>query len=600
MLAATLALTISLSVYSDRTARNRDQVRFESLSVRIRTSVENRIREQINLLRSVAAFAQPGDRLDPDSFQNFAARLDFPESHRGMLAMGYAVRLDSPVNPEQQALLNRIRPPLAVAETGPPLRFVTAMVSPPTEINRQALGLDLYSEPVRREAIHIAIDTGAPTLTRRIILRRDQQRPRPGFLLMVPVYTGQGRPEEPAVRWDRIAGLVYAPFRSQELFTTLLTPGTSPDVHVEIFEGAPDRRGPLIFSQSAEYGADPAPRDPNEVNQFIRIANREFTVRCVPTDAFRSATTGRFVPVIPILGTIISFLLFSLSLAQRNAKTQADRAAVALRKEVEERRKVEAQVRSLNSQLEHRVEQRTRELRIANQELEAFVYSASHDLRAPLRTVDGFSRALLEDYGDRIPEEGQDYIARVRRAATRMDGLIKALLTLSRITRSEVTLEEVNLSRLALEAAGEATRGVSHPVEFVIQPDVTGWGDERMLHIVLDNLIGNAVKFTGKVDSPRVEFGQRDGVYFVRDNGVGFDPTYADKLFKPFERLHSPSDFPGTGIGLATVQRIVQRHGGEIWARGKPGHGAGFYFTLAAEGRPEPVASATLDNRADG
>ena len=235
---------------------------------------------------------------------------------------------------------------------------------------------------------------------------------------------------------------------------------------------------------------------------------------------------------------------------------------------------------------EQRVVQRTAQLEAANKELEAFSYSVSHDLRAPLRSIDGFSQALLEDCRDALDERGTEYLRRVRAATQRMGGLIDDLLGLSRVTRAEMHREPVSLSEMARSAAEEMKRvQPERSVEFVIQDGLVAEGDGRLLRVVLENLLGNALKFSAPHPSARIEFGSRkqpDGrvAYFVRDDGVGFDMTYADKLFGAFQRLHSSAEFMGSGIGLASVQRIVHRHGGRVWAEGAVERGATFYFTV--------------------
>ncbi|MBM4037997.1 MAG: hypothetical protein FJ290_05735 [Planctomycetes bacterium] len=225
------------------------------------------------------------------------------------------------------------------------------------------------------------------------------------------------------------------------------------------------------------------------------------------------------------------------------------------------------------------------ELAALNRELEAFSYSVSHDLRAPLRAMDGFSRLLLREYAPLLDAEGRHYIERVRAASQRMVCLIDDLLQLSRITRDPMQPEGLDLTRLAEEAVG-ALRAAEpgRAAEVTIAPGVTARGDGRLMRIALDNLLGNAWKFTGKRPTAHIEFGVtatgEGKVYFVRDDGAGFDMAYAGKLFTPFQRLHSMEEFPGTGLGLATVQRVIQRHGGRVWAEGNPGHGATFCFTL--------------------
>jgi len=245
----------------------------------------------------------------------------------------------------------------------------------------------------------------------------------------------------------------------------------------------------------------------------------------------------------------------------------------------------QGRLRKAHAELEERVRQRTAELESANRELEAFSYSVSHDLRAPLRGVDGFSQALQEDYSGKLDEEGQDYLRRIRAGAQHMGRLIEALLGLSRVTRSALRLAPVNLSHLAAEIAAElARREPAAKVEVTVAPEIVVAGDGPLLRVALENLLGNAWKFTSRSPDARIEFGvtEQEGqqVCFVRDNGAGFDRAAATKLFGAFQRFHTTEEFPGTGIGLATVQRIIHRHGGRIWAESEPGHGATFYFTL--------------------
>jgi len=245
----------------------------------------------------------------------------------------------------------------------------------------------------------------------------------------------------------------------------------------------------------------------------------------------------------------------------------------------------EIELRKARDTLEQHVIERTAELAAANKELEAFSYSVSHDLRAPLRGIDGFSQALIEDYGDRLDPTGIDYLKRVRSATQHMSHLIDDLLNLSQLTRAEMRREKVDLSSLAQTIAeGLQKEDPARSVEFVIAHRLTVQGDTPLLRIVMVNLIGNAWKYSSAHAHSRIEFGttqyQNRAAYFVRDDGAGFDPRYADRLFGAFQRLHATNEFPGTGIGLATVQRIILRHGGQVWAEGAIERGATFYFTL--------------------
>ncbi len=253
--------------------------------------------------------------------------------------------------------------------------------------------------------------------------------------------------------------------------------------------------------------------------------------------------------------------------------------------DITERVKTENELKQYRDELEQRVTERTARLTAVNRELESFSYSVSHDLRSPLRAIDGFSQALLEEYHDVLDEDGQHYLERVRTAAQRMGSLIDDMLNLSRVTRSEIKREVVDLSALGWQVIEELQK--SEPwriVEVNIMSDIRIVGDNALLHIVLENLLGNAWKYTGEMNPARIEFGlekqDNETVFYVSDNGIGFDMMYANKLFTPFQRLHSSSKFPGTGIGLATVARIIERHNGRIWAEASPDKGARFRFTL--------------------
>jgi light-regulated signal transduction histidine kinase (bacteriophytochrome) len=264
---------------------------------------------------------------------------------------------------------------------------------------------------------------------------------------------------------------------------------------------------------------------------------------------------------------------------------------------------LEQRVRELDLQLADRTRQletanleladRTRQLEAAklqlqatNQELEAFSYSVSHDLRSPLRSIDGFSQALLEDCPEIMDATGRDYLTRIRRGAQRMSMLLDDLLKLSRVSRNELQVDDQDLSGLCLQVLDGLQRSApERRVELRVQPGLRVRADGRLLQVALEHLLGNAWKFTARTPEPRIEVGATvtpggERVCFVRDNGAGFDPAYAGKLFSPFQRLHPASEFEGNGIGLAMVQRILRRHQGRVWAEGVPGAGATFFFRL--------------------
>jgi len=303
------------------------------------------------------------------------------------------------------------------------------------------------------------------------------------------------------------------------------------------------------------------------------------------------------------VGTLVdSFNDMLTEIDRRTRELEASNAKLA--QEAEERSRAEREILRLNAELEGRVRERTAQLETANRELESFSYSVSHDLRAPLRAIDGFGQALVEDFPESLPGEAKRYLSRIRASTQHMAQLIEDLLKLARVSRGPLERRTVDLGQIAQQVAGELRQGEpGRVVEVSVWDGIRTEADPHLLRVALENLIGNAWKFTSKSEKPRIEIGALKDrgrtTFFVRDNGAGFDMAYADKLFGAFQRLHSASEYAGTGIGLATVQRIVHRHGGRIWAEGEVGKGAVFFFTLevAAE---EAADGGTVGKKAHG
>ena len=312
-----------------------------------------------------------------------------------------------------------------------------------------------------------------------------------------------------------------------------------------------------------------------EERRLLAIRNKE-----VVMSAKRARQTLLLATGLDLILIILMFRYFSRERRMRFEALATASALATSRAQIVENAE---EIQQLNVTLEERVRQRTTELENTNRELEAFSYSVSHDLRAPLRTIDGFSLALEEDYTDAVDEVGRDYIKRVRAGVQRMGGLIDALLQLSRVTRADITPEPLDLSALAENvAANVQEENPERPLNLTIEPGLRVEADPKLLRVALENLFGNAAKFTGKVDHPIIQFGwdQKEEAYFIRDNGAGFDMHYSDKLFGAFNRLHGDKDFKGSGIGLATVARVIGRHHGRIWAHAEVDHGATFFFTV--------------------
>jgi signal transduction histidine kinase len=298
----------------------------------------------------------------------------------------------------------------------------------------------------------------------------------------------------------------------------------------------------------------------NQLDDKIRRLTAEMITEERDELATREASSARTFATAEIVGAASAICaLVALALA-----------FAIVKREIRERRRAEADTAAALSASE-----------ALNQELEAFSYSVSHDLRSPLRAIDGFSLAVLEDSADKLDADGKGHLERVRAATQRMGRLIDDLLELSRVARAPMRLEPVDLSALTATVVAELREAEpARDVAVTIAPSLATRGDPRLVRVLLDNLLGNAFKFTGKRERATIEIGAKAGAFFVRDNGAGFDPAYAEKLFGAFQRLHDARDFAGTGIGLATVQRIVRRHGGRVWATGEPDKGATFSFTL--------------------
>lgn len=313
------------------------------------------------------------------------------------------------------------------------------------------------------------------------------------------------------------------------------------------------------------------PERRDEVAEFLERVRRGECVHHYETERIRK--DGQSIEVLLTISPV------------RDARGRAQGAS-AIARDITGQKRAEEQIRELNAALERRVAERTAELQAVNKELETFSYSVSHDLRTPLRAIDGFCQVLIEDYAGKLDFEGRDLLLRMRAASQRTDAMILGILELSRTTRSELHRRTVDMSVMARAVALELRKAdPGRQVEFEIAADLVVAADPDLLRVVLENLLGNAWKFTSKHSSARIEVGslQKEGqtVLFVRDDGVGFDMAHAGKLFGAFQRLHTPSEFEGAGVGLSNVQRIIHRHGGRIWAEAELEKGATFFFTMS-------------------
>jgi PAS domain S-box-containing protein len=649
-------------------------------------------------LRGGASLFAALDRPTPEQWRGYVDALRLQATFPSLIGVGYAASLDEHQLVRLQESwradgrgLFELRPH-GRRDFYAPILYM----EPHTDLNRNAIGFDLYSEAARRQAMRLAMNSGQSQVTGRITLGRDAAHPSPALLLFAPVYGHAIGADSSATRRSNIRGWVFAPFRMDQMLHSALLPtrGKLQLRVVDVTDAAHDVLyqdagidSPHTFTHSLSmsfYGRrwrfdffsgpiETAAPQLAAIDKLLlagiagslllfalawMLASTEARARRLATDMtqnyrrseqrFRNAmqysaigkalldSNGAITENNPAFGRIFGrsdvalaghslneFLDDGDSQPLVTSQMQAfDEAGGVIRltrslrraggdvrhvhltfapvpsepgvdvsrlvqvEDVTERVRAEAAVQALNRTLEARVAARTRELSEANRELESFAYSVSHDLRAPLRAIEGFSRMLGERHADGLDATGRDYLDRVRKGTARMGELIDALLKLARIGRAEPSVANVDLSALAEEvSAGLADAEPGRAVEIHIQPGMRAEGDRMLLQVLLENLLGNAWKFTRGRGDARVELIREAGAdgrdwFVVRDNGAGFDPDYANKLFKPFQRLHSQDEFPGHGIGLASVKRIIERHGGEIEADGRPGQGASFRFTL--------------------
>jgi K+-sensing histidine kinase KdpD len=353
----------------------------------------------------------------------------------------------------------------------------------------------------------------------------------------------------------------------------LVLQGISPEAAIEFYSKTQSHIE-CLTGQAAQTGKPIYSIDVTADTRCTRSEVKESGLQSFAAMPLRSGED-----IIGVLG-LATLHEHDFSLESTFLETMANQIATATQNAL-----LHSEVQEYASDLERRVKQRTAQLENTNKELEAFAYSVSHDLRGPLRAIDGYSNILLEDYGSRLDEEGRDFLQRLRQSSQHMGQLIDDLLKLSRLTRQEMTREKVDLGALAVEVFRELNSvEMDRKIVFTVGDELTALADARLMQVALANLFSNAIKFTRKVPQAEIEFDawieNGEKIFFVRDNGAGFDMRYANKLFAVFERLHSASEFEGNGIGLATVQRIINRHGGRLWAEGAINQGATFYFTL--------------------
>jgi signal transduction histidine kinase len=577
VLAVALLLTGLAYYYVQQNVEAQERARFEETMQATRRTVDRRMDTYIDsTLDGRGLFAASGS-VTREEWHEYVAASDLTRRYPGIQAIAYAERV--PLE-EREAHVRSVREEgftsYAVRPSGARYEyFPLTYVEPFDGVNRSLFGYDFYSDRINRDAMEQARDTGLPRASGKVDLEKSGIFREAGFLVYTPIYRDgvpQGTTDE---RRQALQGFIVSVFRTDELLEGTFGGQANPQVDFEVFDGAELTRGRLLHDNDGILHAGDTSYEPRfDDIVTLEVAGRIWSLYFSTLPGFGSGWQSNLPLFVLLSGLAISLMLFGITWMLSNSRIQAERVGL--------------QLEAANKELENTnrdLEETNRELEATNRELEAFSYSVSHDLRAPLRSIEGFSQILLEDYSGRLDEEGKDYLGRVRAASRHMADLIDDLLDLSRVTRSTLRRQTVDLSALARTVAAEIRKSQpEREVEFAISDGLKANGDARLLKVALENLLGNAWKFTSKKPHVRIEFGtiSRDGppTYYVRDNGAGFDMAYADKLFGAFQRLHGPEEFEGTGIGLATVARIVHRHGGRVWAEGEVGKGATFFFTL--------------------
>ncbi len=559
VLVVALLLTVFAWHYVYQSTEASERGFFDEASRTTEEAIDRRMDDYIDGMLGARGLFLASESVEREEWRSYAEGIELERRYEGLQAMGYAEYVGSE---EREESLQTLR-----EEGLPEMRpggereeyFPVTYVEPSNKANQDMLGRDPYPEPAHRAAMDRARDTGSPEATGMIyVLSQPGENTdltlKPGFALYLPIYR-KGEPHGTVDERRRaLEGFVFGTFRMDRLLGGAFGDSFSA-IDFEVYDGDP-LRGDLLYNRDGILHAakDAGHARFSQLSQ-LDVAGQEWSLYFSTLPEFEERAEARLPLLVLVSGIAVSLVLFATTLMLVRSRIVAERASG--------------------------------ELRDANRELEAFTYSVSHDLRAPLRSIDGFSQILLEDYSDKLDKEGEEHLGRVRAASQRMGRLIDDLLGLSRVTRGTLRRETVDLSALAADIA-EDLEG-SQPerrVEFVIAKGLFAEGDSGLLRVALENLLGNAWKFTGDEPEATIEFGygahrgSRTAAYYVRDSGAGFDMAYADKLFGVFQRLHSEKDFEGTGVGLATVWRVIGRHGGRVWAEGEVGKGATFYFTL--------------------
>lgn len=574
-----LLVTHQLWMHERQTVVRDLRVNFDFRTQETLTLIKQRMLAYEQVLRGARGVFVASGSVERREFHHYVAALGLEDTYPGIQGVGFSLIIPAA---RIQSHIESVRGEGFPEYTVKPDRereIYTSIIylEPFTGRNLRAFGYDMFSEEVRRAAMERARDTGTVALSGKVrLVQETGEREQAGVLSYLPVYAN-GRPHDSVeARRAAIIGWVYSPFRMDDLMSGLFGQRAD-EIDFEIYDGKEISEKTLLHdSDTVRFAGVMEP--PMHAVRRIEIAGRHWTVAFRPLPPFEKRLRHYHAGYVAVTGTVLSLLLTLITwlLAYGRSRAVEARETLAIKQK---------QLEELNLSLEQRVAERTAELERLNRELESFCYSISHEIQAPIARLDGFSAAIAESVQGSGSDEVVYLAERLGVACQRLRSVIDSLLVMYRLGSTEIETESVDLSELCGQILGELEENAAgRNLRVTIAPNVVVQGDRQMLDTCLRHLLGNAVKYSARNPEAAVEFGKsvlaEETVFFVRDNGVGFDMAFAGKLFEPFSRLHTESEFEGSGTGLPTVQRIIERHGGRIWAEAQPGKGATFFFTL--------------------
>lgn len=559
--------------------------RFEANIAKVQEAISDRMQAYSQVLRSGVAFISSSDEVTRNEWNTFVTSLNLDNVYPGMQGMGF-IRVIDPSEKVDFEKKNRREGiddfsvwPIQDRSTLTSVEFI----EPLNDRNRRSLGYDMMADATRAIAMGRARDSGEPALSGSVILKQELETElRPGFLLFLPVYEGGKRPTSIEKRRGAIVGYVYSAFRMNDFMDGLFGDLTN-ELGVKIYDADSARGTTAIHAESTD--AAPA----FNTTMDIRVAGHTWTVNVFSLPDFENLLPRLSALAIALAGAALTLLGMIILADSKSTQEKATRIAEAMTETLRER---EADVTRLNKDLEKEVALRTARLEEANAELKSFSYTVSHDLKTPVRHINTLTEFLVEDHGDELSENASDYLNRIKRAAAHMNQLIDDILTLATCADAKFRRDEIDITAVATEISSTIENASpDRSIKFQIEPGMKANADSTVVRTTFQNLIENAVKFSATRQETLIEIGTAPHPFgfefYVKDNGVGFDMKYSEKVFTLFKRLHTEPEYSGTGVGMATVRKLISRHRGWIRVESEKDKGTTFYFSFGKSDRSQ-------------